>query len=390
MGRALGVAALLVSVAYIPGVSGAGFTSRWLVLAIVSVLLFGVAHIRETPALRWGIALLAYAAISIAFEPVFWEGLNGYIQLLILGLIFLLGSQVEDLRPVYAGLALGITINLGFVIAQMLGKTPVLWVNVPAGLFVNRAFLGEAAALAVVGALVSRLWWLVPGPLVCVALSQSRGSWIALGAAGGVWAWRKHWGFGLAIVLALPIAAYLMATYGRWFGPVERIYLWRDTLDGLSIFGNGIGSFYTMVPAYGHRLEGIVREAHAHNDPLELAFELGAPGVIACAAILFAAFRAPDRPGDKLVLVTFLVEGLAGFPAHMPATGFVGFVVAGGLCGHRYRLWKPVDLGAIRKRIRMEFARKKPHRVASDARGREVVSARLHTESAGSQYVMGF
>ena len=389
MGRALGVAALLVSVAYIPGIAGAGFTSRWLVLAVCSVFLFGIVHIRYTPAHRWGIALLAYAFVSIAFEPVFWEGLNGFLQLLILGLIFTLGSQATDLRPVYAGFALGITINLLFVVPQMFGYTPVSWVNVPAGLFVNRTLLGEAAALALVGALVTRQWWCVPGPAVCVALAQNRGSWLALGVCSAIWLFRRNVAFGLAIFFLLPVAAFGLANYGRWYGPLERIYLWRDTLDGLSIFGNGIGSFYSMIPAFGHRLEGVVREAHAHSDPLELAFELGAPGVVATAAILWAAFRAPDSFGDKLVLVAFLVEGLVGFTAHMPATGFVGFVVAGALCGRRYRLWKPVALGAFRERFRLGSARAAKDRAASDARRGDVVPARLCDPRATDQHALG-
>ena len=66
---------------------------------------------------------------------------------------------------------------------------------------------------------------------------------------------------------------------------------------------------------------------HAHNDYLELVYELGAVGAVLGA--LFAWELWGPLNSARLVLIVFAVEACFAFPSHLPATLAIAALVAG-------------------------------------------------------------
>jgi putative inorganic carbon (HCO3(-)) transporter len=196
-----------------------------------------------------------------------------------------------------------------------------------------------AAAVALAGSLL-------------LLLSQSRAGWLggAAGLAALAWlSWarrqgwarsqRRRWLFlsgaaGLSFAAVLPLAyrwAAARATLGMT-GMLEtvafRFEVWRYALEAIADFpltGTGLGAFRRVVL----RLYPITAfpnpdVAHAHNVFLQLALDIGLPGLAAYLALLSTAAvvgwqwlrRAPDdRPvlaaGVLATLLAFHVFGLA-------------------------------------------------------------------------------
>jgi len=96
--------------------------------------------------------------------------------------------------------------------------------------------------------------------------------------------------------------------------------------------GVGLGNFKTTVPSYG---DGSTEREHvAHNTYLELAAELGLPGVAAFVALLGCAYRSLERVrrsaaelGDRKLYR--MVEGLQG--------GLIGYAVAAAFVSGQYQ-----------------------------------------------------
>jgi hypothetical protein len=340
---AIGIAVFVVGIAIWPGIAGYGIVLRWSLFGVAVALLM----LRKFP---WHpvhgliVVTLAWAALGIFWQPVWADGVNGFIQLTFLAAALAIGLEITDARPIIAGLAMAVAVSFPFVMAQAAGYHPVPAVNVPAGLFANRIMLGETAGIALIGAIAFDLWILAIPTAACVVLSQCRGAWLACGLCGLLWLWGQSRLAAVITVGTFGILIFLsISLLHRERSSIERLYLWQDAIDGISLRGNGIGSFNTVSPAYGHRVAKLdVREDHAHNDILELVFELG----IGSALVLFIGVIALGGIGpERWPFYAFLGEGLVGFPLHSPTTGMVGALLAGVLCASRRDLWRNVDVG---------------------------------------------
>ena len=91
--------------------------------------------------------------------------------------------------------------------------------------------------------------------------------------------------------------------------------------------GNGAGSFAAMFPAV----------EFAHNDPLQLYFEYGVPGLLVAFFVLAQVTQAGPR-APRAALCVIFVEGLFSMPFQLPASGFLAALLAGHLYGYRARL----------------------------------------------------
>lgn len=349
---ALPFSAFLVTTAYLPAIAGFAVTPRWAVLALMLPLLLCFTRINLTIGHLYGIAFLLYATASSAWTTVPLDALDELAKLLILATAFCLGSETEDIDHVYLWFAAGICVSAAVASAQFAGLQPVEVIHGltgRSGLFGNKNFLGEAAALALVGALPLLgdrpkdpwRWVLYLGCAVALALANCRGAWLGLALAGIVWLWPRHRLAAVAAVVAALIVLRVALGISVNGSSYQRLAIWLDAWDGLTLWGRGAGQLYATLPEHGPRLiSQLTRTAHAHSDILEAIYDYGIGAIILLAIFAFA-LAGPHQPKDersRLVLVAFIGAGLVGFPLHQPATAFLAALVAGHLCGQRRRL----------------------------------------------------
>ena len=330
------VFAFIFTILFWPGISGAAIAPRWALVAVGAPLaLMFMGPLRLTLGHLLGGLFLVWCFVSLTWTPVLVDGLDAASKLVMMALIFCIGAQMKSLKAVFIGAALGMTINSGLSIAQVMGYDGWPEVAKPGGLFMNKNLAAEAAAMVLVGTVAYRLWWLVPGILPSMFLTWSRGAILALAACIAVAAWRaspRLTAIVGAVVIFLGAMTFLNKANDDSGG--RRLAMWGDTVDGMTLKGRGLGAFYVLYPATATRTDALAaRPDHVHNDLLEIAFETG-PGVILFLAFLAFALMAPLGP-ERYVLFAFIVAGVAGFPFYMPFTAVLFSLVAGRLYGAR-------------------------------------------------------
>lgn len=349
----MGLLAFLVSALYWPGIAGAATTPRWALL--FAVIPWLVIRPRWTAPHAVGAALLIWAAFSLQWSPELVDGIGAIFTLSLLALLFCVGWQLDDLRPVYWGAGLGIALS-GPVAALQLNGYEVVRGLGAAGLFVNPNFMGEAAALALVVFVASRHWAMVAAVAPPFVMSGSRGAVLALCAALCVHFWRQWRPFGAVIALSLALLAFdshykgatvsqeslsLQSLSGGTM-PVsdpalsDREAIWRSTVNGLTVLGRGIGSFWGEYPRFEVRPDPPSRPEFPHNEWLHIAFELGLPGLLLFCVLCLTLAGPIDT--SRLVLIALAVESCFGFPLHVPTTAFIGALAAGHAVRSRYVL----------------------------------------------------
>ena len=328
---------LILPLCYIPGVSDLDILSGWIVLSLTLPWFFlrplrlGVAH-------YLGLAFLGYATLSLLWAPVWQQGIWDLWQLAILAACFCLGSSRDNQRPLYLGLALGLSVNTALAVGQQFGWQPVHHnsSDIPAGFFFNNDMLGESAALVSIALYSIRLYWPIILTLPSVFLSGGRAAILSI----------------VVVILHRRLDAIPNRTkcppchrdlnHCLWHynhntnAFHERIALWEDTASGLTPFGHGAGSFFMLYPKYALRTDTMsTRPEDPHNDYLGLAFQygLGATLVFAILGISLVS-SGPSR----LVLLAFGLIAFVSFPIRIPIEGLVGMVALGWLCRH-----SPVD-----------------------------------------------
>ncbi len=340
------VLAFLTAILFVPGIPDPATTPRWALLMLVVPVLWYRRPNQITAGHLLGACFLAWAALSLVWAFNIYDGLRGALLFGLLALVFC--SAPLSLRKVYAAMAVGLTVNSAIVIAQVYGWNGLAQGVAPAGLFFNKNFGGELAAMVLVGVIGSAewrkdewLWWAVPGILPTLVLSQCRGAWLALGVACIMLIY-KHDRFTTAMLVGIA-AIFGIGYLGMADSSMnQRFDLWRDTWDGFNFWGRGLGSFYTTFPEHATRLDQMLfRPSTAHSDLINLTYELG-PGVLFLLGLLVYAWRARPIRAEHYVLVVFLTEGLVGFPLYLPATAFLAALVLGSLCRDRAELCVPI------------------------------------------------
>ena len=353
LGRDLGILGFLVAIAFVPFFRNYAQCPKWAVLGVGVAYLILFTPIHPTRA-HWILsAILLWAVLSLGWTPIFDDGVQGMILLLFVAGAFCLGAECDDLDPLYRGLAFGLlpsVVLMAFAHSRdLLGYLPFA-ITYPAsdgGLFGNQNWAGEAAAPVLIGvaAPTATRVFLALGPFAVLALSYCRSAWLALIAMLAVSVWRRSRVLAVGIGLALSIGVMVLKPTEESLH--QRAMIWADSFDGLSVFGRGIGSYRGSVSQYGWRLDTIaLNTEHAHNDALELLYELG-PGLVGFCLLIALAFSAPRHYRDKLVFGALLVDGLVAFPLYEPATCLLFGVVAGHLCGARARLCRVLDHGRM-------------------------------------------
>lgn len=346
--RPLAYLAFVLTIAYVPFISGAATALRWIVLSIgVPVLMFCVRGVNVTTAGYFVYAFMAWMAVCSLGSEGNYDAVAALWQMALMAGIFTLGSFVEDLGPMFRAMGFGLIASL--IAAPFTGTQGLVGY---AGLFApNPTVMGEIAALVFVGCLAWRKCWMAAWLAPILLLSKSRAAIAAIVVAGVVALWRNYprWAFWLTCSACLIISPLTwIATSGILRKPngaiAERLAIWSDTLAGITPFGNGLGSFYGMFPYYAELTDTLMsRPEHAHSDLMEIAFEGGYLGaILAILAGSILLLRTPWSPA-KFVLIALCVEAAVGFPLHQPATAFLGLLVAGFVCARRDLVVVPAE-----------------------------------------------
>ncbi len=328
-----------------PGLAGAAEPSRWAFLAVAIPLGLFLVRVRPTRANILLGLFLAYAAISVAWAEVWYDAANGWFELALTAGCMVIASELEDVKWLYRGLALGILPSTIIGVFQQLGYYPVVAVMpggqaLPSGLFVNPSMLGEACAPLAILMLVRRDWLYAMPVVAGLMLSQNRSGVIAFGICCAAWILFNGSRRLIAVfsVACLPIL-YLIATKGvdPWSSIWQRADIWDGAIKGLTWFGWGVGQFYVDFPVFSHALSAEasptwILTAHAHNDILEFAFELGLPGIALLSCIGWQVFRQANSP-ERYGILAICITAMVGFPFHMPFTAALGAVMAGHAVG---------------------------------------------------------
>lgn len=342
----LAVLAFAVAVGFCPSFLESAGTPRWIILSLVVPWLVLHRAWVVTPAHRLGAAYIAWIAIGALWSWAWTETLLRVWELALLGGVFCLASAQERIKPAVMAFCAGIALSGFLAVPQAMGWTWIHQVAEPAGLFMNKNYLAEAGALALVAAVVYRAWWLVPGCALAALLPQSRGAVAALGILAVVWLWRRD--RATAVGAALIGAIYLVWQF-QGADPIDsslgsRVSFWINALAMAWEHPFGTGSFWAAYPAFhdawwptttgAYRID--MRPQNAHNDALTILAEHGVVGLILMGWFCVLVFRNTGR--ERWILGCFLALGTVNFPFYNPATGFLAAMVAGWLCRDRHDL----------------------------------------------------
>lgn len=296
--------AFLVATAFWPYIAGAALTPRWAIA--------GLSVYFMTP-----LALL-FCLYCFAVLPV-----DAAVRWSIIAGAFSFGTKLKNIDGLILAFAAGVAISGVIALFQIFGWAFIPQAVSPAGLFVNKNYMGEAAVLALVARdlCVRRSLFdvqfsfpIVVGCLLALVLSTSRASWLALFAAALVtirWTPRRT-----LLVLALAGVLILgMAELGGTASVFQRLALWNAGVREFRWFGAGAP------------LEPL------HNDFLQTIFELGlgaaVPFGVAGYLVVMRSSQAQSFLVATAIIATF------GFPLHLPATVWFIAVVAGHLVGNQ-------------------------------------------------------
>jgi hypothetical protein len=337
--RALPPLCFLLGIAFVPWFSSAAASPRWALLSVAVPILLLFIKLRQTPA-HWAVlGLLIWSTLTLLWMEVPLDGLHGLWLLSILAGIFCIGAELKSLKPSMLGLAYGLALNVPFQIAQVYGWTGFPQTASPGGLFLQTNVLGEALVLGVITSLFMRKWLLAAWLLLGMVMTHERTALLALMAAGATLALLREdlvsKPLMFAVILAMSLGLFVSSMEkSGWLSMQERVASWKDTVAGLKLQGNGIGSYWSMFPKHARHVDTAqVRMEYAHNEPLHYAFELGLGALFGLAALVYAALGRLDY--ERCLLVALIVQCMFAFPLHMPVTACVAALVAGRLARAR-------------------------------------------------------
>lgn len=326
----LGIA---IMTAFIPGVTALASVTSWAVMWLIMPVLLLKCKIEFTIIHILGLVFLSYAALSLLWSP---HGMLELMQMLALASVFVWGCTLKDLKSITTGLSIGLTISSIMAVFQYFDLDFVYSLGgKPSGLFINPNIYAEISGMLLILILINKLWWFIPVAVPGLLVS-SRAVMIGLAAVSLIWIWNKSKLLAASLAACLVAVGAVLINY-RTDTIYQRIYIWHDAISGFKLFGNGIGSFVYVFPNYNKHLDSQNLAENAHNDLIQLIFELG---VGAIPLILIAIMLLKVDNDYKFALIFFIIVGFFGFPLHTPITVFMVALVAAQLVKFRYSSWK--------------------------------------------------
>lgn len=310
---------LALSLAFIPGWTGATIPTSWAVLSCTLPLVLW--RPLSPTVVHWALgSFFLYAALSFFWSINHLDAIYGLWILALIAGCFCLGAELPSLRAITRGLAIGFGASSAISVVQWLGHAPVLVALGPAGLAYNTMLHGSILALIIVALAIERDWFFIPALIPGLVLANSRGAYTAV-ALGLV---LTHIRSPIILALAAAVGAYI-ATLNLGTSDAERIDIWHAAWTHLTLFGHGPGSFLSLWLQASPTI--IKVPEYAHNDALQLAFEYG---IFACiplsvAGLLLIQYDAREWP----LFAAFIFLGLFSFPLYAPITSVIGALAAG-------------------------------------------------------------
>ena len=341
-----------VMVAFWPTMLSPTYTPRWAAIAVLVPLCCKLDP-RDIPAsLRW----VFIVVLTAGFMATRWaspDPMGGYLEMMfvvMLGLAFIAGANLESLDEVMDGVGAGLAVSVFVSLYQLSTASDQgrdgLFGAPPIGMFGNSEVFAELAALVFV--------WAAARPRIIVAsiaalpllLCNSRIA-IFSALAGLLFAYGPKSKLRMAAaVIGLVIAGMSLVFIfgsGKVMSADHRLIIWTTTFLSWTQFGHGLGWFQASYP----------QEEFAHSDALQTIAEFGIAG-FALLAIPFMAFKSNrGTNADRAVFFAVCIEIAFSFPLHMPASGFVAAIVAGFLVSRRPVVLLGSDLSGYEDGLRV-------------------------------------
>lgn len=318
-----------VSVAYVPLPSYAT-AGRWAMIAAFLIVAVWRISPRMTFGHLAGLAFLMWCIASFFWSYAPLDTINECFHLMLLAGVFLVASCERDLRRVTAALCMALLVSDLIAIGQMNGLNLVNQMGNPAGLFLNKDYFAQIAVPATILAIGYRMWAYVPAAAFGIVVTDSRLALIAA-IAGALVLMRRWPAFFIAFTAGLASAAAFVyfdsEDAARLISLNDRLAFWQVTAANLSWVGYGFGSYPSLFPLW----------EHAHNEFLEVAFEVGVIGAGLLIAVFAYALRSSDDVA-RAAFVSLLVCCLGSFPLHLPTTAYLAALLAGYLCADPRRI----------------------------------------------------
>lgn len=325
----------IVSLCYVPGLTGAYIATQWPVLAVL-LPFWLLKRGKFTTYHLLGLLFVTYAAFRVPFSPVPYISVFGFWLVVIVGLCLWFGTVLEDPRKLYAGLAFGAAVSSGLTVLEKFGVHVVVSATDSAGLYVSSVQQGAIFSLIAVALVSERMWlWLLPlAP--GFMLANSRGAVLALCVGLLACYVRRLWVFGIVGIAGVAWLFFLPLSSSD----SERLFIWRAAWDNLTWLGLGPGVFYAIVLP---RVDDgrLFFPEYVHNDALQLAVEYGIGALLALPIFAYALWRTDTK--EWPVVVAFTALGSYSMPLFMPITAFLAFAAVGRILRSDAIAWRDGD-----------------------------------------------
>lgn len=256
----------------------------------------------------WAGALaLAYALVSLLWAP--GGQLWALAEIATLVIAFWIGRQYDPSR-----------LWLWFPVIAL--------APLPFVFHLNPDYVACVISLATVMAVAYDQWLFIPIGFGALWFCGARGPILATGIGILYLKFKKYPAISMCtVLLALLVDLNLHHGLGPTF---QRIGIWQDTINHLSVWGHGFGSFATIYRTWSpHTNVTFYLPTHAYNDPLELISDLGV-GTIPLWFFLALAIIGTDRC-SRAILLTFALLGLTYFPLWIPPCAQIAALALGHL-----------------------------------------------------------
>jgi O-antigen ligase len=329
---------LALTVAYVPGISGAATAPRWDVAALLAVAFLFMPRVRMTGSHWLGLALIGWLILTIFWSAGRLDGVDMIFKMLLAIAAFAIGSTLIAIDALFAGAAFGLAISSGFAIAQYFGFQGLpTYGHGSAGLWFNTGRLGAVAAMVVIWVVpFPGRWPLLPLLLPGLVLSGSRAAWLAV-VAGLVAIPGKTLALRILRYAAGAAAVTVFAVHGFDVSIDQHHDLAMDTINALTPFGHGLGSFWETFPAHAYFFDIAAvgsRPLHPHNEWLWLAYEGGAPAFLLGSWLAWSLWSDAAQAPHRGILAGLFVLSLCSSPFHDPGTLILGSLLAGWIAGN--------------------------------------------------------
>lgn len=261
-------------------------------------------------ALICGVGFAAYATVSLVWTSsqtgwptVYWATLF---------LAFGLGLWLRNHALLWYIFCVALSVNLALSTFE---QYALGW-QFMYGLAGNANYFGCALVLGLAACLVYDIYWFFPIALGALFWVQSRGAIIAAAIVLGLYFWRRFPVTALCCTVIGTIVAFSYAN--RDISIIQRLGVWQDTFNHLTLVGHGLGAFFTDWDTWPfHTGMTHERPPHAYNDFIELMYDFGL-GTLFLWGLFAYALESTRSP---LILLAFFALSLTYFPLYIPVLG---------------------------------------------------------------------